>query len=432
MSATHAPAVSARPIPGRGIGLIATRDIAAGECVLRERATVCGTSAGFRDSACARCLAFTSPIGGALFTCAICGLAKLCGGDTCSWSGKQHGKVACFAEGLSKGLQAVDVERLRFLAACADLRAANDAESFARLSSINDLCPSITPHGDGIEERERNAADRLHPVLEQAVALALAGQQVGPNDALDTARRTITGTVFTTAFLLSRETKNTFGAMAPRDESGERRVRGGALYHLASRVNHSCFPNTARFDNFDGTLNDGSQFLNVETMTLANEKYAPDELRLYALDIIPQGTEVTMSYLPVTDSLARRRRRLRNTFGFDCACERCVLECGWAREDGDRVGDVSEESSSSGNVDGIQNQLDDEDDARIAGLSDNELMRRSNRIPGEYAIWLLRNVCPKDECGGTLAPPNTKAEHMTCNACGYKRSDAEFFKQLEG
>ena len=43
MSSAYAPAVAPREIPGRGVGLIATRDIAAGECVLRERAIVCGT-----------------------------------------------------------------------------------------------------------------------------------------------------------------------------------------------------------------------------------------------------------------------------------------------------------------------------------------------------------------------------------------------------
>ena len=48
MSGAYAPAVAPREIPGRGVGLVATRDIAAGECVLRERATVCGTSVAFR------------------------------------------------------------------------------------------------------------------------------------------------------------------------------------------------------------------------------------------------------------------------------------------------------------------------------------------------------------------------------------------------
>jgi hypothetical protein len=358
---TYAPAVEQRHIPGRGVGLVATRNIAAGECVVRERAVVCGTSAAFADEACARCLSFAAPDGGPLFTCAVCGLGKLCGGDLCAWTGAPHGKVACFTEGCAQGLPAADVERLRFLAHCQDLRFTKTPESFARLAAIDGLCPVIANDGTGIDEREHTAAGRLQPMLQQAVARCLAGSQVAPpNDAArgqDSAEFAFNQ--FTTATLLSKETKNAFGAMAPRDSvTGDRRVRGGALYNLASRVNHDCFPNTVRFDNFDGTLNDGSQFFNdgFEAMgTTANTfgnasspdlqhfSNAPDELRLYALDKISAGTEITMSYLPVTEPLARRRRRLRNTFVFDCTCERCALETQWAIADGDRVGNCDEE-----------------------------------------------------------------------------------------
>lgn len=27
----------------------------------------------------------------------------------------------------------------------------------------------------------------------------------------------------------------------------------------------------------------------------------------------------------------------------------------------------------------------------------------------EYSLWMLKFLCPKDGCGGTLAPPNTTA-----------------------
>jgi SET and MYND domain-containing protein len=454
MSSAYAPAVAPREIPGRGVGLIATRDIAAGECVLRERAIVCGTSVAFRDSACARCLAFTAPDGAPLFTCATCGLAKLCGGDTCAWSGMPHGKVACHAEGLAKGLPPPDVERLRFLAACADLRGENSEASVARLNAVEALCPAVGPNGENVGGRELDAARRLHPLLETAVARALAGSQIAPiadADAFDATRRAVAGSVFDAARLLAKETKNAFGAMAPRDvQSGERRVRGGALYDLASRVNHDCFPNVARFDNFDGALEKDAFVLNradenVARDGVARKSLAPDELRLIALDRIPAGAEVTMSYLPVTEPLPRRRRRLRHTFEFECSCQRCRVEMRWAREDGDRVGDVDEEtdvaggrcfSSSSGASDSfmetLTNAMDDEDDERMAALSPEELERRSDRVTPEYAVWFMRNVCPVTDCGGTLAPPNATATHMTCNACGYKRTDEAFYAQLRG
>ena len=88
--------------------------------------------------------------------------------------------------------------------------------------------------------------------METAVARALAGaQREAPVKDLSTIGARVAGSFAETAALLSKETKNAFGAMAPRDAaSGTRRVRGGALYELASRVNHDCFPNVARSDNF--------------------------------------------------------------------------------------------------------------------------------------------------------------------------------------
>ena len=445
MSAAYAPAVAPTEIPGRGIGLVATRDIAAGECVLRERAVVCGTAVAFRDAACARCLAFTAPDGAPLFTCATCGLAKLCGGDACAWSGMPHGKVACHAETLARGLTLppADVERLRFLAACADLRGENSEASAAKLSAIAALCPVVGPNGEGVASRELTAARRLHPVLQTAVARALAGAQrsapVGECATNETLAR-VTGSLAETAALLSKETKNAFGAMAPRDvANGNRRVRGGALYALASRVNHDCFPNVARFDNFDGALARDA----FRDFSNGGGGVAPDELRLMALDRIPAGAEVLMSYLPVTEPLARRRRRLRHTFGFDCACARCALEAKWAVEDGDRVGDAAEETRAAGGrvfaageddafEEALANRMDDEDDERVASLSAEELERRFDRIPPEYAVWFARNVCPSAECGGTLAPPNDTATHMTCNACGFRRTDEAFYALLSG
>ena len=49
----------------------------------------------------------------------------------------------------------------------------------------------------------------------------------------------------------------------------------------------------------------------------------------------------------------------------------------------------------------------------------------------EYALWFLKNVCPLEGCGGTLAPPTTTADAMECNRCGCLRSDAQFYAELE-
>ena len=39
---------------------------------------------------------------------------------------------------------------------------------------------------------------------------------------------------------------------------------------------------------------------------------------------IRKGEEITVRYLPALMGSARRRMRLRNNWGFDCACARCA------------------------------------------------------------------------------------------------------------
>ena len=105
---------------------------------------------------------------------------------------------------------------------------------------------SLCPEHDGPPPaRELAAAHRLRDLLARAAAAS----------ALAPAADAIAGTVAENAALLAKEAHNAFGIMAPATPNDpERRVRGGAVYDLASRVNHDCFPNVARFDNFDGDI----------------------------------------------------------------------------------------------------------------------------------------------------------------------------------
>jgi hypothetical protein len=47
-------------------------------------------------------------------------------------------------------------------------------------------------------------------------------------------------------------------------------------------------------------------------------------------------------------------------------------------------------------------------------------------------MFLLKYVCPGEECCGTLAPlPATRGALFECNVCGSRRSEAEFLAELE-
>ena len=69
-----------------------------------------------------------------------------------------------------------------------------------------------------------------------------------------------------------------------------------------------------------------------------------------------------------------------------------------------------------------------------AGLSDDDdgeqWEQGGDGYSPEYALWFLKNVCPRPGCGGTLAPPSTDADVMECSYCGFMRTDAAFYAEL--
>ena len=396
--AMDAPAATRALVPGRGFGLVASRDIAAGETVVRERAVLCGVSEAHRALACARCLATTARgTSSRPPPCPGCGQVLLCASGACARDALGHGPIACAAERLTANASAaerVDRERVRFLAACADLRRdaatappptnpadpldARRRDAAERLAALDRLCPRADDPADGVPRRDVDAAARLRPILERAVADAtsapdprgVVGGPAGfapagfaPSSPLAAALASIVGSDAENARLLAKEARNAFGVMAapefasPTAEGeaasaasasaasavAERSVRGAGLYDLASAVNHACFPNVARFDNFDAAFDDPENGFEARGGVFGGVNggvYAPpDELRLVAVDRVARGEEIVMSYRPVGEPTARRRRGLRRAFGFACACARCALEVGWAREDGTSTGD---------------------------------------------------------------------------------------------
>ena len=189
--AMDAPAATRALVPGRGFGLVASRDIAAGETVVRERAVLCGVSEAHRALACARCLATTARgTSSRPPPCPGCGQVLLCASGACARDALGHGPIACAAERLTacaSAAERVDRERVRFLAACADLRRdaatappptnpaadpldARRRDAAERLAALDRLCPRADDPADGVPRRDIDAAARLRPTLERAVA----------------------------------------------------------------------------------------------------------------------------------------------------------------------------------------------------------------------------------------------------------------------
>ncbi|KAK8023536.1 hypothetical protein PG993_011602 [Apiospora rasikravindrae] len=79
-------------------------------------------------------------------------------------------------------------------------------------------------------------------------------------------------------------------------------VEHRGLWLKASRFNHKCSPNL---------------LMNIKTN---------GEMTLRARHLIPEGAELTFSYIPLGKFRAERRRQLLQDFGFECACDLCDLE----------------------------------------------------------------------------------------------------------
>ena len=78
---------------------------------------------------------------------------------------------------------------------------------------------------------------------------------------------------------------------------------GTATYPTASYFNHSCAPNAhPRWEHGDSTIT------------------------IRALRPITAGEELFITYVDANESRASRRARLRESYGFHCACARCVAD----------------------------------------------------------------------------------------------------------
>jgi hypothetical protein len=62
-----------------------------------------------------------------------------------------------------------------------------------------------------------------------------------------------------------------------------------------------------------------------------------NELTIHAFKDIEEGEEVTMSYLDGSGNYAVRQLNLKNSFGFDCACELCSLPSDQRRQSDQRL-----------------------------------------------------------------------------------------------
>lgn len=202
-----------------------------------------------------------------------------------------------------------------------------------------------------------------------------------------------------TAALLAKDKMNAFGLMEPFGV--ERSVRGYALYGKASFFNHDCLPNVCRFDYLDGGFggNEGST-----------------DIVIRVIHDVPQGRELCLSYFPVNERYALRQKRLLEDYGFKCECDRCKVEASWSEDECDSEMEAEDEAMDDD---------DEQDDDQMDAADDDG---NCNDFP--HAYFFLRYMCDKENCGGTLAPlppsiDGRSSAIMECNVCGNLKPDEQ-------
>ncbi|GFY99882.1 ASH1-related protein 2 [Actinidia rufa] len=167
-----------------------------------------------------------------------------------------------------------------------------------------------------------------------------------------------------TAALLAKDKLNAFGLMEPFSEDGEGSVRAYGIYPNASFFNHDCLPNACRFNYVDAS--DAGGFNTNIIVRVIHD--------------VPQRREICLGYFPVNLNYSERQRRLKEDYGFACACDRCKVETNWVEEE--------EEEEA----------MDDE----VMEVEDVGVGEEYNDCP--HAYLFLRYMCERKNCWGKLAP----------------------------
>eukprot|EP00884_Botryococcus_braunii_P017329 jgi/Botrbrau1/427/Bobra.110_2s0077.1 len=179
-------------------------------------------------------------------------------------------------------------------------------------------------------------------------------------------------------------------------------------------------------------------------------------LQLRALQDLPAGEEITLSYFPLHWSLEERQQHCQGHYSFRCTCLRCQEEATWVdpetlmsgSEDEDEGMDVEGPAGLPGRyldesvpqTDALAPGAPGPDPAPLQGTrlqgtagegADHVADVAGEGISGPYIqLFLLKYMCPEVACFGTLAPRPGEGR-SECNVCGKMRTDQQFMAEVE-
>lgn len=369
------PLVKLADVPGRGRALIASRDIKAGEILLSDAPLLlypASPTSPASSSSSISTLTFCShcfrSLRSAPVPCVFCPSAVFCSTRCLSagLSSRHHPSLCGVLAALPPLPNSDLLSQAHYLLAAFVLSSSSPA-NFHLLLSLDGGDASPT----------QDDAVFLHSLLGPLTGFSLE----------------------LTAGLIAKDKRNSFGLMEPlrKEDAGRRTVRAYGIYPNASFFNHDCLPNACRFDYLDRDV-DGNT-----------------DITIRAINDIPEGREVCLSYFPANWGYTERQQRLMEDYGFHCICDRCEVEKNWKNDDDNDEG--MEEEDEDERVEGMEGE-----NCEDAGDGDADF---------PHAYFFVRYVCDQENCGGTMAPlpplpEGTSSGLLECNVCGWLKKEEGF------
>ncbi|KAI3972882.1 hypothetical protein MKX01_019540 [Papaver californicum] len=261
--------LSVSTTPEKGRCLISTRNFSPGEVIITQEPYVCVPN-NSSESKCDGCFKSVN-----LKKCSACQVPWYCG-STCQKSEWKLHQLECQAlAGLSKERRKSLTPSLRLMVRLYLKRKLQNERVFQTTATDNyNLVEALVDHMSDIGEKQLV----LYAQMANLVNLILEW----PNSTI-------------------KEIAQNFSKLACNAHTicdSELRPLGTGLYPVISIINHSCSPNAVLV--FEGR-----------------------RAVVRAVELIPQGTEVFISYVETAESTAARQKALKEQYFFTCSCPCC-------------------------------------------------------------------------------------------------------------
>ncbi|KAM0950949.1 putative [histone H3]-lysine(4) N-trimethyltransferase chromatin remodeling SET family [Dioscorea sansibarensis] len=262
------------PIPGKGRGLVTTKDFSPGEVIFYQEPYASTPSKLFGGSVCDGCFASSN-----LRKCSGCRIAWYCG-NVCQRSEWKVHQLECQAlAGLSEDRRKMLTSSIRLMVKLLLRRKLQDEKAIPTTPTDNyDLVNALVSHISDIDEKQLV----LYAQMANLVKLVVPYVEIN-----------------------LKEVAENFSKIACNAHTicdSELRPLGTGLYPVISTINHSCVPNSVLV--FEGCV-----------------------AVVRAMEPITEGTEVLISYIETAATTSTRQKDLKQYF-FSCRCPLCTKSSG--------------------------------------------------------------------------------------------------------